>query len=249
MPGQCHLKTLCLPSTPARAAGMSHRIGLLAVGADADVVLWDSHPLHLGATPRQVWIDGIPQLGHASPVPSPSDPVLVGKPKAGSAYKEIPKVPSWDEERKKAVEYEGLPPLGANQTIKGKLVLKNVREVWIRGEEGIKETWFAKPGQESGTVVLTNGAISCVGSEGWCLDAQKGHSDDDDEIDLRGGAVGPGLMTYGSPLGTEEIAGEVTTTDGPLYAPLDADVPKIMHDTGGLVRAVDALQFGTRNAL
>ena len=27
-----------------------------------DIVIWDWHPLALGATPRQVYIDGIPQL-------------------------------------------------------------------------------------------------------------------------------------------------------------------------------------------
>ena len=49
-------------SVPASAAGLSHRIGILREGADADVVLWDSHPLQLGATSRKVWIDGILQV-------------------------------------------------------------------------------------------------------------------------------------------------------------------------------------------
>ena len=70
----------------------------------ADIVLWDSHPLALGATPQQVWIDGIAQLGHASPVPPPSaPPVLVGPPKQGPAFAEAPPVPTWDAERAEAV--------------------------------------------------------------------------------------------------------------------------------------------------
>ena len=39
---------LALPSvttTPATAAGLSHRIGHLREGSDADVVLWDTHTL------------------------------------------------------------------------------------------------------------------------------------------------------------------------------------------------------------
>ncbi|KAL2021907.1 hypothetical protein VTK56DRAFT_6502 [Thermocarpiscus australiensis] len=33
-------------------------------GFDADVVVWDSDPLSVGATPVQVWIDGTPQFEH-----------------------------------------------------------------------------------------------------------------------------------------------------------------------------------------
>ena len=66
-------------STPATAGGMAHRIGMLQLGADADVVLWDSHPLQLGATPKQVWIDGIQQLEH---------PVVADK---GEKLQEAPK--------------------------------------------------------------------------------------------------------------------------------------------------------------
>ena len=29
-----------------------------------DIVIWESYPLALGVTPRQVYIDGIPQLDH-----------------------------------------------------------------------------------------------------------------------------------------------------------------------------------------
>ncbi|KAF8750742.1 Carbohydrate esterase family 9 protein [Rhizoctonia solani] len=51
-----------LTSTPAEIAGYSHRLGYIKQGYDADIVIWDSHPLSLGATPQQVYIDGSPQL-------------------------------------------------------------------------------------------------------------------------------------------------------------------------------------------
>jgi imidazolonepropionase-like amidohydrolase len=41
---------------------LEHRIGYAKVGYDADLVLWDEHPLRLGATPVQVWIDGLSNL-------------------------------------------------------------------------------------------------------------------------------------------------------------------------------------------
>ncbi|KAI8367939.1 hypothetical protein EDC96DRAFT_142787 [Choanephora cucurbitarum] len=47
-------------STPANAIGLGHRIGSLKVGYDADLVIWDREPLELGATPLQVFIDGVP---------------------------------------------------------------------------------------------------------------------------------------------------------------------------------------------
>ncbi|PSR73697.1 hypothetical protein PHLCEN_2v10616 [Hermanssonia centrifuga] len=238
-----HLALASVTYTPSRAAGMLHRIGILAEGTDADVVLWDSHPLHLGATPRQVWIDGIPQLGGSS------KPTLVLPEKPGHTWKEIPHVPTWDEEREEAVKYEGLPPLAPKKLFKGKVVLNNVKEVWIRtGEEGIKERWAGKNG-ETGTVVLVNGGIFCAGADGWCLSGSKNDGESHLEIDLHGGSVGPGLMTFGSPLGIEEIAGELSTGDGLLYDAYRGDIPSIVGDVGGVVRAVDALQFGTRNAL
>ncbi|KAI8383028.1 hypothetical protein BD560DRAFT_385830 [Blakeslea trispora] len=49
-----------ITSVPAKALGLGHRLGSLKVGYDADVVIWDRHPLSLGAAPIQVYIDGIP---------------------------------------------------------------------------------------------------------------------------------------------------------------------------------------------
>ncbi|KAI9013974.1 hypothetical protein CLU79DRAFT_767892 [Phycomyces nitens] len=46
-------------SVPANAMGLGHRIGSLKVGYDADVVVWDRSPLALGATPIQVFVDGV----------------------------------------------------------------------------------------------------------------------------------------------------------------------------------------------
>ncbi|KAN0081191.1 hypothetical protein V8E55_008815 [Tylopilus felleus] len=52
--------------------GLDYRLGYIKAGYDAgksllaisisDLAIWDSHPLALGATPVQVFIDGIPQL-------------------------------------------------------------------------------------------------------------------------------------------------------------------------------------------
>lgn len=44
---------------PAKALGLEDRIGSLAVGLEADVVLWDMNPLILGAQPLFTVIDGV----------------------------------------------------------------------------------------------------------------------------------------------------------------------------------------------
>lgn len=53
-------------SVPAKAIGLDHRVGSLKPGYDADVVIWDRPPLTLGATPLQVFVDGIPLFDEPS---------------------------------------------------------------------------------------------------------------------------------------------------------------------------------------
>lgn len=47
-----------LIAEPARALGLDNRLGFIRPGYDADLVVWDKHPLRLGATPLLVMIDG-----------------------------------------------------------------------------------------------------------------------------------------------------------------------------------------------
>lgn len=62
-----------------------------------DVVVWDSHPLALGATPVEVWIDGIPQFKSG----------LVAQKPASSQI--APKTPNFDKEAADAIEVGGVP--------------------------------------------------------------------------------------------------------------------------------------------
>lgn len=49
-------------SASAELLGLGERIGKVKPGFDADIVLWDSDPLSVGAAPVQVWIDGTAQF-------------------------------------------------------------------------------------------------------------------------------------------------------------------------------------------
>jgi len=49
-------------------------------------------------------------------------------------------------------------------------------------------------------------------------------------------------------LGLQDIQQEPTTEDGPVFDPLTSDVPEIVGGDGGLIRAVDGLQYSSRDA-
>lgn len=68
-----HAALSAVTSEPADLLGLGNRLGKIKPGYDADIVVWDSDPLSVGATPVQVWIDGTAQY---------EDPVELEKPLA-----------------------------------------------------------------------------------------------------------------------------------------------------------------------
>ena len=67
-------------------------------------------------------------------------------------------------------------------------------------------------------------------------------------MDLKGGAISPGLVSFGAPLGLEEIEGESSTSDGYVYDSLLKGVPELVGGDSALIRASDGLIFATRDA-
>jgi hypothetical protein len=199
------------------------------------LVIWDSHPLALGATPAQVFIDGIPQL---------DVPHVVSKP---GIFQDLPKVPNFDREAEEAVAFEGLPPLLPERASADVILFTNVNSVILPRRGDLAEAYSAL-GNETGVVVVRNGEITCYGSEAACSldDLTEG---DLRVVDLQGGEISPGLWTYGSPLGLQEIEAEPSTGDGSVFDPLAGRVPKLVGGDIPTVRAVDALQFAGRDSL
>jgi imidazolonepropionase-like amidohydrolase len=68
-----HVALAGVTSASAELLGLGERIGKVKENFDADIALWDSDPLSVGATPVQVWIDGTAQF---------EDPVSLVKPDA-----------------------------------------------------------------------------------------------------------------------------------------------------------------------
>ena len=67
-------------SVPAAAMGLQNRLGSIVPGMDGDLVVWDRHPLVLGARPDKVIIDGVVVedrhiTGPPAPYPSVAAPL------------------------------------------------------------------------------------------------------------------------------------------------------------------------------
>ncbi|EGO21300.1 hypothetical protein SERLADRAFT_417630 [Serpula lacrymans var. lacrymans S7.9] len=219
-------------STPAKAMGLSHRIGYIREGYDADLVVWDSHPLALAATPRQVYIDGIPQFDVSYVSEKPE------------SFQVLPKVPNFDREAAEAVAYEGLPPLEPRKA--RTVIFHNVNHVYTRSGDHIVALVDHETSESMHSeVVVQDGTIVCSGTAETCSSFS---GNDIEIVDLKGGSIMPGLTTFGAPLGLVEIRLEASTNDGNVHDPLDGDPPSIL---GGntIIRAVDGLQFGGRNTL
>ncbi|KAI0778058.1 carbohydrate esterase family 9 protein [Trametes elegans] len=237
-----NLALAAVTSTPARIMGQDHRIGFLSEGYDADAVLWDSHPLALGATPQQVWIDGIAQF---------ESPHTLNKP---SSFQEIPKTPDFTKEAKQTLKYDGLPPLEPTRSHHATVIFTNVSSVYLRDAQSVREAFASNAagtlGAVPGVVVVRAGQIACMGlASGECASSLADKDEDVQFIDLEGGALSPGLVTIGSALGLEEITAEESTIDGYVLDPLMNSVPEVVGGKGQLIRAADGLLFGTRDAL
>ncbi|KAJ3989257.1 carbohydrate esterase family 9 protein [Lentinula detonsa] len=213
-------------SNPADAMGMGHRIGYVKQGMChfaeytsnyPDLAIWDSHPLALGATPVQVFIDGIAQL---------ENPAVAKKP---DELQRAPKIPNYDEEARKAVEYDGLPPLSPTESSSELVIFTNVKQVFIKSSMRVVRDFFVHDEDALGELIASKGKPICwVGSR----------TSKPTIVDLQGGSVSPALSYYGSPLGLQHITLEPSTTDGEIFDPLSSDVPSILE-----------LQYGSRDAL
>ncbi|KAL7413707.1 hypothetical protein BDY24DRAFT_340073 [Mrakia frigida] len=222
-------------SAPAKAMGMDHRIGHVVAGHDADVIVWDSMPLTLGATPAQVFIDGIPQL---------DSPHVVAKPH----LQFIPPSSSNAEAGAfEAVASDGNPDRSPKQFLES-IVYTGVRSAFSVNDGDVQQVFgssdlsssFEK--HELGMVVIEGGKIVCVGLECEGVDL-KGLT----SVDLKGGSILPGMTSFGAPLGIQEMPSEASTQDGAVFDALGSDVPKLL--AGQVIKGSESLSFGGKDLL
>ncbi|KAJ8058223.1 hypothetical protein OCU04_012419 [Sclerotinia nivalis] len=183
-------------SVPAKSLGIDYRVGYVRPGYDADIVVWDSHPLLAGATPLQVYIDGKATL----------DPAKVAESAAGNSAKE---------ERLLVKPKSRTSATGISKDIACSKLDNSDQNIIVTG---IKRSYLM-PHQEISldssnlTMIISNGKIICLDSVQQCGTLL---SEGATIIDLQEGTVMPGLTAYSPSLGLAEILGASETSDGSL---------------------------------
>ncbi|KAG7093086.1 hypothetical protein E1B28_009374 [Marasmius oreades] len=160
-----------------------------------------------------------------------------------------PQTPQFEEARE-AVKADGLPSLDAKE-VTGTVVFCRVKSLYLRIHGRIFDIIQhpeAEQVNNEGRVLVRNGEVICVAGVDListtgvktCDSSDLDHVAVDAGIDSEGGSVAPGLSSYGASLGLQHIAGEISTGDGKVDSKIAGQ---------DIVRAVDGLQFRTRDAL
>ncbi|KAJ3216491.1 hypothetical protein HK099_005841 [Clydaea vesicula] len=180
-------------SVSAKGMGASNRIGRVQTGYDADVVVWDRHPLELSAHPLKVWVDGFSTFEH---------PLTNFKNKKPE---EILKknVKKGNEEKSKLEQLEATEIL----TDQLNYYVKNIKTIYA--DE--KTTIESKTEVGDLSLVVKDGKLKCIGE----CDLSKVEVDSSfKKYDFENSVVTPGIIAGYGRLGIEEIPSERMTADG-----------------------------------
>lgn len=171
-------------------------MGYIKPGYDADIVVWNVHPLNVGATPLQVFIDG--------------RPVLDSKEVSGT-LSNMKLDTQRERERGKLNMRAVLDPVVKEQ-ICGETRPGNGRTVIITGIKASFLETTPTPYSAHGnlTLVINNGKLECFGNHTTCVTA----STVGKIIKLDKGYVLPGLTALSTHLGLAEIDMAEETSDG-----------------------------------
>ncbi|KAL6702755.1 hypothetical protein ACN47E_000989 [Coniothyrium glycines] len=181
-----HAALAGVTSAPAELLGLGRRVGKIKPGFDADIVVWDSDPLSVGATPVQVWIDGAKQF---------KDPIELKKPV--DAPEEV--------EHDFADEEE-------NQDMSDTVVFKGISHVH-RGFSS--DTMSESRGDmDTSVAIVSQGRLSCVGTCTSQLKTLNASPNPPKVINLKNGHLTPPLTAFGTALGLQEIDAAPDTHDG-----------------------------------
>jgi imidazolonepropionase-like amidohydrolase len=190
-------------SVPAKSLRLDHRIGYTKAGYDADLVIWSSHPLSVGATPLQVFVDGRETLD--------------GKLSKENANAGVDSTQHTNEQARIRMLHDGA---AVHETCQKVLDSSSVVIT------GIQKSYFHNDTVQSQrmknlTLILNNGVITCFDTSDKCATTDK----DASQIHLENGHALPGFIAVATGLGLEEIAAEKSTTDGKVPPGLDTSDP------------------------
>ncbi|KAI1206475.1 composite domain of metallo-dependent hydrolase [Annulohypoxylon truncatum] len=175
---------------PARLIGLDNRLGFVRPGYDADLVVWDRHLLQVGATPLEVYIDGVSVARASESVWKASESAAFTKEAPPSRSDDIP----------------------GNECKSGQsdIVVHGLKVSFI-GDDGIRSE---EPETGNVTVVVREGRIVCVGGSKCETSAKQAVEDSIPSIDLQDGYMLPGLTIVTRQHGLTEMHQEPSTSDG-----------------------------------
>ncbi|PLB50380.1 hypothetical protein P170DRAFT_454922 [Aspergillus steynii IBT 23096] len=178
-------------SVPARSIQQDHRIGYVRPGYDADLVIWDDHPLQVGATPIEVFIDGRALLEHDG-LGELAERTL-GLTHQAPAVRPLVSDTQRDDTCAKAQR-------------------PNARVLFT----GIKRALVDIPDRldhpEDLVLLVDNDKVACFNKKSACVAHYK--EDEVARIELNNGYVTPGLVAFANNLGIQAIPPESSTGDG-----------------------------------
>ena len=128
-------------SISAENIGATHRIGSVAPGYDADLVIWNTHPLILGATPLRVFVDGYETFRHPT-----HDAIM-----KDAMHDNEEKVESYEEV--KNLNFECMDSSSRN------VVLTNISSIYA--SESVHLVGSLR-------IIIADGIIECFGSDSDC---------------------------------------------------------------------------------
>ena len=186
----------------------------------------------MGATPKQVFIDGVPQF---------DAPHVYSK---SSQKQTAPKTPDYDREAAASLQHDGLPPLQNPNTVSGTIVFSNVSRAWLRDNHGVKAASHSRA--EVGFATIHNGHVIGLGMDREYFAALS--NPETTIIDLQGGSIAHAPVGAGTSVGLQEISMESSTVDGVGFDLMGGELPTLVEDHF-ILKAADGLQFATRDAL
>jgi hypothetical protein len=176
-------------------------------------VVWDDDPLSVGATPLQVYVDGVAQL----------EPIKVKK-SMGVTFTD-PIVKPSVEEPKMRVKIETTQRdavCSRSKAPKSRFVITGIKKTFL-------DNWPKPPPQlvennmHNLTLVVSDGSVSCFDVD--CGDSIASLGGDAVRVDLANGHLLPGLTAMTTSLGMVEIATDPVTGDGYVNPMLNAKDP------------------------
>jgi hypothetical protein len=227
-----HAALASVTTAPAERLGLGQRLGKVKAGFDADVVVWDSDPLSVGAAPVQVWVDGTSQI---------KNPVQLAKPAVSMI------VP--DETLGENLVGESDPVVIADDDV---VVFTGIKKVLLPVSSVLDGVSSAELDESNGkpvNVAVTGGKITCIGE--CALPLATARKSKNRVISLRNGYLSSGMTALGSTLGLNAIDAERDTDNGPSTSHFSRAIDGLALDTEklivghryGVTRAISAPKF------